>query len=340
MLPSVYLLVGSKPGLTPGLYLCLFLGSKQGSPRPLFVLVLILIFVHIAIPPLPPSSAACPRLRFPPSSLSTSSQRTDVRTHSRAHGQRLREGETPSFPRKYRDSPTGMEEGTQEERRCTGKEISLVPLPVSVGFVGSGSLSCFLRSSVPLSGCFIRCIGRAWGVTNPSRIRIAAPTVGIRRAIGPDDTRKPNGKRKYDVDFRSMKRIRETPDRAGPFLVSPAHLHALYIHPRCMENESPLFLSFCRLSSITPAASFATPVRSHIRMLETRRLVAGLSPRSHWAISVFLLPLERKTFFHDCLPSLATNREHSQERWSVNALAFVSVFEVRRYGRRQSSSPK
>lgn len=142
----------------------------------------------------------------------------------------------------------GTEERREEERRQTAREISFVPFAVSLCYAESGWLSCFRCSSVPLSGCFIRCIGRTWGVTNPSRIRIAAPTVGIRRAIGPYDTRKPNGKRKYDADFRSVKRIRETLDRAGLLSVSPAHLHALYIHPRCTENEFSLFPSTSAVS--------------------------------------------------------------------------------------------
>lgn len=177
------------------------------------------------------------------------------------------------------------------------REISPVPFSLSLSLSLSArrkrhTLSRFLRSSVPLSSRFIRCIGRAWGVTNPSRIRIAAPTVGIRRAIGPNDTRKPNGKRKYDPDFRSVKRIRETPDRAGLLPVSPAHLRALYIHPLAKGGKPASSLSVTVSSLSLPLLPFATPVHSHIRMLETRRLVARQGPRFHWTIPVFLLPPE------------------------------------------------
>lgn len=133
------------------------------------------------------------------------------------------------------------------------REISPVPFSLSLSLSARRkrhTLSRFLRSSVPLSSRFIRCIGRAWGVTNPSRIRIAAPTVGIRRAIGPNDTRKPNGKRKYDPDFRSVKRIRETPDRAGLLPVSPAHLRALYIHPLAKGGNPASSLSTPSLPSL------------------------------------------------------------------------------------------
>lgn len=109
-----------------------------------------------------------------------------------------------------------MEVGGKREISPVPFSLSLPPsfppflslsLPLSVGSSEAAhSHSRFLRSSVPLSSRFIRCVGRAWGVTNPSRIRIAAPTVGIRRAIGPNDTRKPNGKRKYE----SRLPVRET----------------------------------------------------------------------------------------------------------------------------------
>lgn len=247
MLPSVYLLAGSKPGLTPTLYTCLFLGSKQGGPRPLpsswssSSSSSTSPFPSSPVPQRPSTPAFVPVfvLLLSGSLLSRPlhGAQTSVHIHNvQAHGHK--DSEREKLPLSLANTEIAKREWKREWKRDGGVlreegnlARSFLPLSLSLP-LSEAALSRFLRSSVPLSSRFIRCIGRAWGVTNPSRIRIAAPTVGIRRAIGPNDTRKPNGKRKYDPDFRSVKRIRETPDRAGLLLpVSPAHLRALYIHP-------------------------------------------------------------------------------------------------------------
>lgn len=197
------------------------------------------------------------------------------------------------------------------------REISPVPFSLSLSLSARRkrhTLSRFLRSSVPLSSRFIRCIGRAWGVTNPSRIRIAAPTVGIRRAIGPNDTRKPNGKRKYDPDFRSVKRIRETRSRRTAPGFACSSPRALYPPPR--QRGEPSFFSFHTVSSLSlPLLPFtATPVHSRIPMVETRRLVARQGPRFHWTTSVFLLPQESgKRSFADFACLLAERKEGKEK---------------------------
>lgn len=264
MLPSVYLLVGSKPGLTPTLYPCLFLGSKQGGPRPLLVLVLVFVHIAISLPPLPspppPPRPPLPRLSSFSSSPALSS--LDLFTaHRRPYTSTCKhtdkDSEREKLPLSLANTEIVKREWKREWKRDGGRREegnlarSFLPLSLSLSARRKRhTLSRFLRSSVPLSSRFIRCIGRAWGVTNPSRIRIAAPTVGIRRAIGPNDTRKPNGKRKYDPDFRSVKRIRETPDRAGLLPVSPAHLRALYIHPLAKGGNPASSLSTPSLPSL------------------------------------------------------------------------------------------
>lgn len=229
--------------------------SRIEARRPSPSLVLVLVFVLIAIPapvllfhPLPPSF---------PLDLSPRPHRRPLPHPPRfhVHGQRLREGETSLFPSLAANTEidtAGTGAGGRGGIR-TRREISLL-VPFSLRPPATPirlSLPPFLR--VPLSSAVsFDGIGRARGVTNPSRIRIAAPTVGIRRAIGPDDTRKPNGKRKYDADFRSAKRIRETPDRAGLLsLWSPSLLipDALYPPPR------PGHLSF----SLRPSPSLLDP---------------------------------------------------------------------------------
>ena len=97
---------------SPTLYPCLFLGSKQGGPRPLLVLVLVLVFVHIAIS-LPSSSSSSsapllsPRLRFPPLSGSLLSRplhgaQTSVYIHSASTRTKTPRGRNSLFPSQIR----------------------------------------------------------------------------------------------------------------------------------------------------------------------------------------------------------------------------------------------
>lgn len=88
MLPSVYLLVGSKPGLSLRLCLRLFLGSKQGGrPRPPTPPPCPRLFVLIASPARP----VCPRPRFPPGfplDLSATHRRSRGSLHTARNGTR------------------------------------------------------------------------------------------------------------------------------------------------------------------------------------------------------------------------------------------------------------
>lgn len=155
MLPSVYLLVGSKPGLTPTLYPCLFLGSKQGGPRPLLVLVLVLVFVHIAIslPPLPspppPPRPPLPRLSSFSSSPVLSS--LDLFTaHRRPYTSTCKhtdkDSEREKLPLSLANTEIVKREWKREWKRDGGRReegnLARSFLPLSLcRLVGSGTLS-------------------------------------------------------------------------------------------------------------------------------------------------------------------------------------------------------
>lgn len=138
------------------------------------------------------------------------------------------------------------------------------------------SLPLYLSSSAPPRARSRVYVRDARGVTYPpGKPHSDIDSRHFAVPLAPDDTRKPNGKRKYDTDFRSM----ETNSGNSWQIAQDCSLSAGTRRP------SPRDSTFI----YTPPP----PARNHIRMLETRRLVV-ITAESRLVVSTALFLLSRK----------------------------------------------
>lgn len=183
---------------------------------------------------------------------------TYVRTRSTAS----REGE---IPLSLMDASTVVAGGKRTDTQTDGETVRDLPLrnspSLSVGIYPSLSPFLFLSPFVPLRVNSLIYVCAVRGVTYPpGKAHSPNDSRHFVVPLAPDDTRKPNGKRKYDTDFRSV----ET-NTGNSRQIAQDRAHTPGFRWSLPRDSTPGF---------APPRIPPSPARSHIRMLETRRLVA------------------------------------------------------------------
>lgn len=174
----------------------------------------------------------------------------------------IERGRNPSFPHGREHGRCRRKENGYTDRRRDGERSPAAKFAVSFRRDLSLSLSLSVSPSVPLRVNSLIYVCAARGVTYPPG-KPHSPNDSRHFAVplAPDDTRKPNGKRKYDTDFRS---VETNTGNSRQIAQERTHTPAVSAGPR----------RGIRPPDSHPPRIPPSPVRSHIRMLETRRLVA------------------------------------------------------------------
>lgn len=161
------------------------------------------------------------------------------------------------------DASTVVAGGKRTDTQTDAETVRDLPLrnspSLSVGIYPTLFLSLCL--SVPLRVNSLIYVCAARGVTYPPG-KPHSPNDSRHFAVplAPDDTRKSNGKRKYDTDFRSV----ET-NTGNSRQIAQDRTHTPGFRWSPPRDSTPGF---------APPRIPPSPASSHIRMLETRRLVA------------------------------------------------------------------
>lgn len=268
MPPSVYLLVGSNPGLSDSV--CVSFSDRSEASS----FDLLLRFLHLPFSLSQPELLLFLALHLSLCQSYIAPSRAGVRTNcARSPAQ---SGRNPSFPHRHgrcrrKENGHADRRGDDERSRCEIRHLFppgfIRPSPASFS-VSSLSLSLFLSLCVAPAAVLLRVRSRVYvraarGVTYPLENHTAPATVGISPCHWSQTTLgNPMESANTTPTSGPWKRIRETPGKSRSIARSLSR--SLVPDPRRQDSTPDTHLH------ATPSPR----IRSHIRMLETRRLVA------------------------------------------------------------------